>query len=150
MPNSDSVEWGPAQEAGLTHAWSWFSVHASQRLQMFNFFSVTTAFLVAALVSAHGDSFNRLAGAIALAGAAASVAFNMLELRTRSLVKASETPLIDLEGQLAELTGVGSLRIVESVDRPGHRATKYSFVINVVQRSAAVAWAVAAVVEFSR
>jgi len=30
------------------HAWNWFALHATQRLQAFNFFVVATAFLIAA------------------------------------------------------------------------------------------------------
>jgi len=30
------------------HAWNWFALHATQRMQAFNFFVVATAFLIAA------------------------------------------------------------------------------------------------------
>jgi hypothetical protein len=35
----------------LDHAWNWFSLHAAQRMQTFNFFLVAIAFLVAAYAS---------------------------------------------------------------------------------------------------
>jgi hypothetical protein len=33
------------------HAWNWFALHATQRMQAFNFFVVATAFLIAAYAS---------------------------------------------------------------------------------------------------
>jgi hypothetical protein len=142
--------WTDADETALAHAWNWFSLHAGQRLQMFNFFSLTTAFLVAAFVNAHGDGAHRIAAGVAIAGALASTAFNLVEQRTRSLMKASEEPLSVLEARLAIATSVDSIRIVAGVERPEHRLTKYSFVFDTLERAAAIAWTVAGVIELVR
>jgi hypothetical protein len=142
--------WTDADETALTHAWNWFSLHAGQRLQMFNFFSLTTAFLVAAFVNAHGDGAHRVAAGVAVAGALASIAFNLVEQRTRSLLKASEEPLCVLQDRLAVTTDIDSMRIVATVERPGHRLTKYSFVFDGLERAAAVAWTIAGIAEVVR
>jgi hypothetical protein len=143
-------EWTDHEEASLRHAWEWFALHAAQRLQMYNFFSVTTAFLLAAFVTAHGDGAHRLAVGVAAAAAASSIAFNLLEQRTRALVHAAEVPLRALEERLATVTGIAGVAIVDQVERPGHRFTKYSFVFNVIQRAAAASWILAALVEWVR
>ena len=147
MTGETKTRWTEADAAALSHCWDWFHLHAGQRLQMFNFFSVTTAFLVAALVGAHGDQAHRLAAAVAVVGIGASAAFNLLERRTRSLVKAAEVALEDLERRLAAATGIESTRLVEAVERPAHRLTKYSTVLNVFHIGAAISWAVVAVAE---
>ena len=141
------ASWSSHEEASMRHAWDWFSLHAAQRLQMYNFFCITTAFLVAAFVNAHGDRAHPLAAFIGVAGAASSVAFNLLERRTRELVHAAEAALRELEARLAKSTGVPAIGMVEAVERPTDRLTKYSFVFNLVQRGTAVAWAVGSLVE---
>jgi hypothetical protein len=134
----------------MSHAWDWFSVHASQRLQVFNFFGLTSAFLVAAFVSAHGDRSPGLAAAVAAAGFLASVGYNLVEQRTKALVQAGEAAIAPLEARLATALEEPTIEIVVAVERPGHRLTKYSFVFNALQRGAAVAWLVAALYESNR
>src|SRR5882757_915360 len=41
-----------AFDRGLDHAWQWFTLHATQRMQAVNFFLVATAFLSTAYVAA--------------------------------------------------------------------------------------------------
>lgn len=142
--------WTSVDDAAMTHAWNWFAAHAAQRLQIFNFFSITTAFLVAGFVSAHGDSSPGLAGAVASAGVVASIAFNLVEQRTKALVHAGEAALGSLEARLATALQESTLEIVRAVERPSHRVTKYSFVFNCVQGGAAAAWLVAAAFEWNR
>lgn len=134
----------------MSHAWNWFATHAGQRLQVFNFFSVTTAFLIAAFVSAHGDRSPGLAAVIASAGFLASIGYNLVEQRTKSLVHAGEEAIATLEARLATALQISTLEIVRGVERPTHRLTKYSFVFNSVQRGAAAAWLVAAIFEWNR
>ena len=150
MAERSNEGWTEAESRSLSHAWDWFALHAAQRLQMFNFFCVTTAFLVAAFVTADQNRARVLAGTIALGGAAASVGYNLLEQRTKSLVRAAEQALTPLQARLADLTGVDAVRILAKVERPDHRLTKYSFVFNLLQRAAAVAWLLAALVEWNR
>lgn len=145
-----SQTWTSLDDAAMSHAWNWFAAHAAQRLQIFNFFSITTAFLVAGFVSAHGDRSPGLAGAVASAGVVVSIAFNLVEQRTKALVHAGEAALGSLEARLATALQESTLEIVRAVERPSHCVTKYSSVFNCVQGGAAAAWLVAAVFEWNR
>ena len=61
---SDAEERDAAKVA-LDHAWAWFSLHATQRLQSVNFFLVAIAFLSAAFVTAAKEKMYELASGIA-------------------------------------------------------------------------------------
>lgn len=111
---------------GLDHAWNWFSLHASQRLQGVNFFLVALAFLSGAYVSALHFELNAIAAGVAALALIFSVAFYMLESRIRELLKAGEAALKPAQKKLAELTGITQFRISEAVEKPRFRVTAYS------------------------
>jgi hypothetical protein len=138
----------PEQQA-LGHAWSWFALHAGQRLQLLNFFLVSVAFLTAAYVAAFNDH-PAVSGVVGVAGAVVSFAFRRLELRTRELVHIGEAPLAVLEARLAALTDIDSLRMLENAEAPRRKLTKYSLLIRVVQWTAVVAFCVAGGLAFAR
>jgi hypothetical protein len=129
MASSDSNH--IAKEA-REHAWAWFSLHAAQRMQAFNFFLVATAFLIAgyaSLVEKHRSA----AIAVALLGAWLTFWFTRLDGRSRQLVKAGERALAVIEAQLAATTGIEDLRIVEAVEQPDPGTSSYRRVIKVIQ-----------------
>jgi len=57
------------------HAWNWFALHATQRMQAFNFFVVATAFLIAAYASLL-DKEPAAAAVLAIVGAWLAFWFN--------------------------------------------------------------------------
>ncbi len=85
-----------------TYAWSWFALHAGQRLQMVNFWLVATAFMAAAFVQAHVSRLYVVAFGISLAGCLSSMAFMRLDARTRRLVHVGENALRSLEQKRTE------------------------------------------------
>lgn len=101
---------------GLDHAWSWFTVHASQRMQLVNFWIVAVAFLTTALVTALTNERFDVATVVSLAGAVGTFAFNRLERRTRSLVRAGEEALEKFQAELAAGSTVNELEILKRVD----------------------------------
>ena len=63
------------------HAWNWFALHATQRMQAFNFFVVATAFLIAAYASIL-EKHPGAAAVLAAVGAWLTLWFNRLDARS--------------------------------------------------------------------
>lgn len=149
MTEEATSEFSAPEQQALAHAWSWFALHAGQRLQLLNFFLVSVAFLTAAYVAAFEDH-PAVSGIVGVVGAIVSFAFRRLELRTRELVHVGEAPLAVLEARLAALANVDSLRLVDKADAPRRKLTKYSLLIRVVQWTTVLAFAVASGFAFAR
>lgn len=122
-------------QQSLDHAWAWFSLHASQRLQMLNFWLIAVAFLVTAYAASVGKSHPGLPLAIAVGGAIMSFCFHRLERRTRSLVRFAEDALKQLEDGLAATSGVAEIRIIQRVNEARNKCdfSTYGRVILVMQ-----------------
>ena len=110
----------------LDHAWDWFSLHATQRLQAVNFYLVATAFLSAAFVTAVKESMYVLAGGISILAACISYMFYRMERRIQSLIKAAERAIRPLEATLAAALDNDALRIVDHVEEGQVGEWKYS------------------------
>lgn len=70
----------------MDYAWKWFALHAGQRMQMLNFWLISMAFLTTGFVAAFGKHDPAPARGIAAGAAVVTVAFVLLEWRTRSLM----------------------------------------------------------------
>jgi len=114
------------------HAWNWFALHATQRLQAFNFFVVATAFLIAAYASLL-DKAPAAAAVLAMVGAWLAFWFNRLDARNCQLVEAGEDALRVSQARLASLAENSHLMILDAVERPASGASSYRRVINVIQ-----------------
>jgi hypothetical protein len=114
------------------HAWNWFALHATQRMQAFNFFVVATAFLIAAYASLL-DKEPAAAAVLAIVGAWLAFWFNRLDARSRQLVEAGEDALRVSQTRLANLSDNQSLMILNAVDEPAPGASSYRRVITVIQ-----------------
>lgn len=136
---------GPDAEA-QAYAWNWFALHAGQRMQLVNFWLVAVAFLGAAFVQARTANLPAVAVGVCLTGALASVAFSLLDARTRELVLVAERALRDLEEKRVAAGAAASTRLVlaAATERKG-RGTSYRVIIRTLQLSVAVLFVVAAV-----
>ena len=114
------------------HAWNWFALHASQRMQAFNFFVVATTFLIAAYASIL-EKHPAAAAVLAFVGAWLAYWFNRLDARSRQLVDAGEDALKVSQERLADLADNQALMILEAVDEPRPGASSYGRVITVIQ-----------------
>ena len=114
------------------HAWNWFALHATQRMQAFNFFVVATAFLIAAYASLL-DKEPAAAAVLAIVGAWLAFWFNRLEARSRQLVDAGEDALRVSQARLANLADNQSLMILDAVDELAPGASSYRRVITLIQ-----------------
>jgi hypothetical protein len=128
----------PASDAksmsyALYHVWSWFVLHAGQRLQMLNFWLISMAFLVGAYVAALGSGRSFLSFAIAMAGAAISFCFHRLERRTRQLVQIGEQALMKFQDEMAVSTGFEELRLSKEAERIRGHFASYGRVILAMQ-----------------
>jgi Flp pilus assembly protein TadB len=83
-------------------AWQWFALHSGQRMQLVNFWLVSTAFLVAAFVQAKIGRLSALAIGVAALGVIASLAFQQLDERTRRLIRIAEAALLHIENARLE------------------------------------------------
>src|SRR5262245_62040283 len=97
------------------HAWNWFALHATQRMQAFNFFMVATAVLMAAY-AALLEKHPIAAAVLAVVGAWLAFLFNRLDDRSRQLVDAGEKVLKVSQARLANLAGDSNLKILDAVD----------------------------------
>lgn len=131
MTDSDSDQDDAALDdlkLALDHAWQWFSLHASQRMQFVNYLLVSAAFTIAGYGTALRNESAVAAGAIAVAGIGLAVSFRVLDNRTKTLIKAAERPLATLQERLATRTGLDTLKLVDAVEF-SPRGTSYSDVI---------------------
>ena len=86
----------PTLEPG-SYAWNWFALHSGQRMQLVNFWVVAVAFLVSAFVQARANDLIFVSIGVSAAGAGTSVAFLLLDRRTRELIHAAEAALRRIE-----------------------------------------------------
>jgi hypothetical protein len=114
------------------HAWNWFALHGAQRMQVFNFFVIATAFLIAAYASLL-EKHPTAALVLAAAGAWLAFWFNRLERRSRQLVKAGERALGASQARLAKLTENPDFKILDAVEKTTPGGYSFRRVINVVQ-----------------
>ncbi len=122
-------------DKGLDHAWQWFTLHATQRMQAVNFFLVATAFLSTAYVAAL--RFPAVAVGVSALGTLFSLVFYRFEIRIQELVKAGEKALYPAQQRLADLTGMQEFKICETVETARRPFTKYSTVIRTLYGSTA-------------
>lgn len=126
-PPNDSVD---VLEEAVDHAWDWFSLHATHRMQAVNFFLIAAAFLFAAYVSAIRYSEAPIAFVIACVGLLFTACFLALEFRIRELLHAGEElALKPAQMKLADLTGIPGFKLCEAIERPKHRVTSYHKII---------------------
>jgi hypothetical protein len=74
----------------LDHSWKWFEMHASQRMQLINYFLVAVAFLSAAYVAGLRDDAPEVSTVVAVLGVILSICFQRIEERTKNLIKLGE------------------------------------------------------------
>jgi hypothetical protein len=118
-----------ALRLAIDHSWAWFALHAGQRMQLVNYFVVAAAFITAGYATSVAANRDVVAGFIGIAGAAMSLGFARLEIRTRELVQIAEPALLQLETRLATLTNVTGLDFVAQVEHPARKRSSYGFVI---------------------
>jgi hypothetical protein len=129
----------------LDHAWGWFSLHAGQRMQLFNFFFAVTAVLATAYATAFGKADYGVAAVIGAGGVLLSVAFWRLDIRTAYLAHAGEDALRCAQEALAARAGITEVCLVDRVEQPHKRITSYSHVMRTVHALAALAFVAGAV-----
>jgi hypothetical protein len=112
-------------------------------MQLVNFWLVAVAFLGAAFVQATTAKLTIVAVGVCVAGAVASVAFTLLDARTRRLVQVAEAALRDLEdGRLAAGAYPSSRLVLVAETTPG---TSYRIVIQALQLTIATLFVAAAI-----
>jgi hypothetical protein len=128
-----------------TYAWNWFALHSGQRMQLVNFWLVAVAFLGAAFVQARTGNLRAVAVGVCFAGALASVAFAMMDARTRSLVQVAENALRSIEDERAAAGGPPWLLVTVAHEARSSRLMSYRVIIEGMQVTIAVLFVVAAI-----
>jgi hypothetical protein len=151
MPEHPDEVGSPAFAAGLQHAWNWFALHAGQRLQCLYFFILATSALVAVFGTALSSGKTGAALGIALGGAAVAVLFNLLDGRSKELVKAGEAAMREFEARIATETGIDAIRLVDRVETTRiSRSASLSKAVKLFHGVAVVLWIGAAAVAWLR
>lgn len=120
-------------DMAFEHAWSWFQLHASQRLQMVNFWLVSVAFISTAYVGAVANDLFLVAIGVAVVGALVSLCFYRLERRTRQLVHLAEPVLLAFQRRLARDTGIPEFEIVGQAETQKVAFSSYGSIIRLMQ-----------------
>jgi len=139
-----------AETKAQTYAWSWFALHAGQRLQLVNFWLVAVAFLAAAYVQARSNHMVAIAFGVSVTGVVSSLAFVRLDVRTRQLVQVAENALryFETSGVAAGMDEVTELvRASHQVRRS--RFDSYRVIIQGLQLSVACIFILAAAFSFT-
>jgi hypothetical protein len=100
----------------LNHATTLHQAFIGQRQNLANYYMVANAFLAAAYVGAYGTKHAALTVGVALTGIVAAIGAVLLDRRSNVLIRATEIPIKELQGRLAEDLGVTALRIQETID----------------------------------
>jgi hypothetical protein len=137
---SDSNSFDESRKEAMKHAWDWFALHATQRMQSVNYFLVAAAFLFAAFTTVSKDDKHALALGISVLGACLSYVFYRLERRVRSLIHAAEHAIEPLEKELATVTQIPALEIVSRVRTPMPGTWVYSKVFRWLYASSGLAF----------
>lgn len=137
----DSLSAKDSIELALDHTWSWFSLHASQRLQSVNFFLVAIAFLSNAFVTAIKEHLYLIAAGVSVLAISTSFFLYKMERRIRSLIHSSEHALSSLQNTLSNALGLPSIKIVSAVENAGPGEWKYSRVFRYLYGVTAFAFA---------
>jgi hypothetical protein len=127
----------------LDHAWNWFNLHASQRMQTFNFFLVASAALIAAYASLL-EKYHWAALVVGLVGAWISYWFTRLDGRTRQLIEAGENVLKISQAKIEKEAALPSANILETVETAASGASSYRIVIGVIEWTMVVLFILAA------
>jgi hypothetical protein len=129
-----------------TYAWSWFALHAGQRLQLVNFWLVSVAFLASAYVQASSNHMVAIAVGVSVAGVVSSLAFAKLDVRTRQLVQVAENALRYFEEKRA-LEGLDEVAELVKASHQGNRSRldSYRVIIQGLQFAVATLFALAAI-----
>jgi hypothetical protein len=117
---------GDNRKMALDHAWAWFSLHSTQRLQAVNFFLVAMAFLSAAYVTAAKEKLHALAIGVAALAMVVSFLFYRVERRIRSLIHAAEAAMKPLQSELAKSLENEALNLSQRVEELKAGEWKYS------------------------
>ena len=119
-----------------TYAWSWFALHAGQRLQLVNFWLIAVAFMATAFVEARTGHLLPVALGVSITGCIASLAFMRLDNRTRQLVHLAEDALLSIEAGLgAQVDGPAepTALVTRSRQAPRSRLDSYRVIIQGLQ-----------------
>ena len=135
-----------AEMDAQTYAWSWFALHAGQRLQLVNFWLVSVAFLASAFVQARSNHLVAVAVGVSVAGVVSSLAFMKLDVRTRQLVQVAENALRYFEEKRA-LEGLDEVTALVKASHQGNRSRldSYRVIIQGLQFTVAILFALAAI-----
>ncbi len=126
----------------LDHAWSWYSLHGGQRMQVLNFFLVAVSFFTVGLATLANAHAYLVAGGVALFGALISVEFFLLEKRTDHLVHLGRDAIRALEKELGQSTACDYLELMVGADKSRDRQLRsYKTLVPLIQWTCVVGFA---------
>jgi uncharacterized membrane protein len=115
-------------------------------MQLVNFWLVSIAFLGAAFVQARSGSLRPVAIGICVTGAVASLAFAILDDRTRRLVQVAEVALLKLEGERVAAGADSCMQLASAAHMArSSRVSSYRLVIESLQAIVAMLFVAAAI-----
>jgi len=131
-------------ELAIDYAWNWFSLHAGQRMQIVNFFILSSSFITTAYVAAMQKCLFAVAGFVGIGGAAMALAVFVFERRTHDLVAVGRSALKEIEIMIASRSGIESAALVQKTPKATLKAPKYKHTISLLTLIAACLFSIAA------
>jgi hypothetical protein len=126
----------------LDHSWKWFELHASQRMQLINYFLVAVAFLSAAYAAGLRDDAPEVSAAVSVLGVILSVCFQRIEARTRQLIKLGEQSMNEVETIMKYQFELSNIMLVQRAEEQRSRFTSYRTVIRDLHWSTLIIFAI--------
>jgi hypothetical protein len=139
--NVDNVEPKELVKIAVDHAWNWFALHATQRLQSVNFFLVAMAFMTAAYVTAIKEELFLIAAGIAVLAMSTSYFLFRMERRIQYLIHAAEEALNPIQDAVATKLTLPQMNIVARVAETNPGGWKYSRVFKFMYSTTAAGFA---------
>ena len=99
------------------YAWDWFAYHAGQRLAVFRFFLLLSAFISTGYVTAMVKQYHSISTILSIVLLISAFLFWRLDRRNLDLVKIAEVYLKIEEQRLKKILGHPEIALVEEADK---------------------------------
>jgi len=130
--------------AGLEHAWKWVDSWKNRRAQLYNFYLIGLAFLIAGYFAAVGSRQTFGARIISAAGMLAALFCGLVDSRLGRYDAAGEDALVILQARLAAEIGCPELQLVERT-RASIDQRPFRFIVVTSFALGAIVWTCAAI-----
>lgn len=107
---------GENRQIAFDHAWKWFELHASQRMQLFRFYIILVGICLAGYATARKEGIFPFQVLLPVFGTLVTFCFISLDSRTRRLIKIAEVALDSIETDFSYLKENEKFNFIKKAD----------------------------------